>query len=230
MTSAFGGQRSIQLSYGSSSGTHSPAGAVKEAPCKHTPGRRRRLPAAAPPRHPVPMTDLVLRDSRDDDVPAITAIYGHWVTHGLASFELDPPAVAEMARRRAAVLAAGYPYLVAERAGRILGYAYASAYRTRPAYRFAVENSVYVAPGEMRGGAGSALLAALVARCEAQGFRLMVAVIGDSANAPSIGLHERAGFARAGLLPAVGWKHGRWVDSVLMTRALGPGAATPPAG
>ena len=170
-----------------------------------------------------------LRDSRDADIPAIAAIYGHWVTHGLASFELAPPGPEEMARRRRAVLDAGYPYLVAEdAAGRLLGYAYASAYRPRPAYRFAVENSVYVAPDAGRGGVGSALLAALIDRCTEAGFRLMVAEIGDSGNAPSIGLHERAGFARAGLIPAVGWKHGRWVDSVLMTRPLGEGAATPP--
>jgi len=170
----------------------------------------------------------LIRASRDDDIPAVAAIYGHWVWHGLASFETDPPDAAELARRRGAMLAAGYPYLVAEQDGALAGYAYASAYRPRPAYRFAVENSVYVAPDGQRGGAGAALLDALVARCEAQGFRLMVAVIGDSANAPSIGLHQRAGFARAGLLPAIGWKHGRWLDSVLMTRVLGPGAATPP--
>jgi phosphinothricin acetyltransferase len=176
------------------------------------------------------MPDVTIRDSRAEDLPAIAAIYGHWVEHGLASFELDPPDVAEMARRRDAVLAAGYPYLVAERAGTVRGYAYASAYRTRPGYRFAVENSVYVAPGGSRGGAGLALLEALIARCEAQGFRLMVAVIGDSANEPSIRLHARAGFQRAGLLPAIGWKHARWVDSVLMTRPLGPGAAIPPEG
>lgn len=176
------------------------------------------------------MTALVIRDSRDDDIPAIIAIYGHWVTHGLASFELEAPDAAEMARRRAAVLAGGYPYLVAERAGQVVGYAYASAYRPRPAYRFTVENSVYVAPGGMRGGAGRALLDALIDACAARGFRLMVAVIGDSANYASIGLHEGAGFARAGLLPAVGWKHGRWVDSVLMTRPLGEGATTPPEG
>ena len=176
------------------------------------------------------MTALLIRDSRDDDIPAIAAIYGHWVTHGLASFELDAPDAAEIARRRAAVLAGGYPYLVAERNGQVVGYTYASAYRPRPAYRFAVENSVYVAPGGMRGGTGRVLLDALVAACTARGFRLMVAVIGDSANYASIGLHERAGFARAGLLPAVGWKHGRWVDSVLMTRALGEGATTPPEG
>lgn len=176
------------------------------------------------------MTTLAIRDSRADDVPAIAAIYGHWVTHGLASFELEPPGAAELARRRDAILATGYPYLVAERDGRVIGHAYASAYRPRPAYRFAVENSVYVAPGEGRGGTGRALLDALIEACTGQGFRLMVAVIGDSANAPSIALHAAAGFAHAGLLPAVGWKHGRWVDSVLMTRALGPGATTAPAG
>ncbi|MFC3003469.1 GNAT family N-acetyltransferase [Falsiroseomonas tokyonensis] len=134
-----------------------------------------------------------------------------------------------MARRREAVLAAGYPHLVAtDAAGRVLGYAYASAYRPRPAYRFAVENSVYVAPDAGCGGIGSALLSALVERCTAAGFRLMVAVIGDSANAASIALHRRAGFRHAGLIPAIGWKHGRWVDSVLMTRPLGEGDSTPP--
>jgi phosphinothricin acetyltransferase len=174
--------------------------------------------------------ETLLRPSRDDDIPAITAIYGHWVLQGLASFELDPPDAAEMTRRRAAILAGGYPCLVAERAGQVLGYAYASAYRPRPAYRFAVEDSIYVAPGAGRGGLGAALLDALVAACTARGFRQMVAVIGDSANAASIRLHARAGFVHAGLLPAIGWKHGRWVDSVLMTRALGPGADTPPPG
>ena len=170
-----------------------------------------------------------IRDSRDEDVPAIAALYGHWVAHGLASFELAPPGAEEMARRRHAVLAAGYPYIVAQGPdGRVLGYAYASAYRPRPAYRFAVENSVYVAPDAGRGGVGTALLSALIERCTAGGFRLMVAVIGDSGNAPSIGLHARAGFRHAGLVPAVGWKHGRWVDSVLMTRPLGEGASAPP--
>jgi phosphinothricin acetyltransferase len=175
---------------------------------------------------PAPVT---IRDCELGDVPQIARIYGHWVTHGLASFELEPPAAEEMARRREAVLAGGYPYLVAtDGAGRVLGYAYASAYRTRPAYRFAIENSIYVAPEAAGRGVGSALLPALLARCERAGFRLVVAVIGDSGNAASIGLHARFGFTRAGLLPAVGWKHGRWVDSVLMTRALGDGASTPP--
>ncbi len=173
---------------------------------------------------------MTIRDSRDADIPAIAAIYGHWVTHGLASFETEPPEVAEMARRRQAVLAAGYPYLVAEAAdGRVLGYAYAGAYRTRPAYRFAVENSIYVAPDAGRGGIGARLLDALVEGCTARGFRLMVAVIGDSGNAASIGVHTRAGFTHAGMLPAIGWKHGRWVDSVLMTRPLGEGASSAPA-
>jgi len=177
------------------------------------------------------MTSFTLRDCGPADIPAIAAIYGHWVTHGVASFELEPPGEAEMAKRRAAILDAGYPYIVAEgEGGRILGYAYASAWRTRPAYRFGCENSVYVAPDARRGGVARALLAALIERCEARGLRLMIAVIGDSGNAPSIGLHEAAGFRMAGVLPATGWKHGRWVDTVLMTRPLGEGATTPPVG
>jgi L-amino acid N-acyltransferase YncA len=171
---------------------------------------------------------MILRPALATDMPAITAIYGHWVTHGLASFEYEPPDTAEMARRHAAILAAAYPYLVAEAQGRVIGYAYASAYRTRPAYRFAVEDSIYVAPDAQRGGTARALLAGLIDACTAQGFRLMVAVIGDSANAPSIGLHAAMGFAHAGLLPGIGWKHGRWVDSVLMTRALGAGSTAAP--
>ncbi len=169
-----------------------------------------------------------IRDSRDGDIPAITAIYAHAVLHGLASFELEPPNEPEMTRRRAAVLAGGFPYLVAEKGGAVVGYAYASAYRARPAYRFAVENSVYVAPDRQRAGIGRALLPAVIERCTAAGFRLMVAVIGDSANHGSIGLHAACGFSHAGLLPAIGWKHGRWVDSVLMTRPLGAGAQTAP--
>jgi phosphinothricin acetyltransferase len=171
---------------------------------------------------------MIIRDSQDADLPAIARIYGHWVTHGLASFELEAPDLAEMARRRAAVLAGGYPYLVAEAEGAVLGYAYAGAYRARPAYRFTVENSVYVAPGGGGRGAGRALMEALIARCEAAGFRLMIAVIGDSANAASIALHRAVGFQPVGVLPGTGWKHERWVDTVLMTRALGTGTRTPP--
>ncbi|MGE0723197.1 MAG: N-acetyltransferase family protein [Alphaproteobacteria bacterium] len=173
---------------------------------------------------------LVIRDASPADVPAITAIYGHHVRHGLASFEETPPDEDEIARRFADVAAKGYPYLVAApgAGGAVLGYAYASAYRPRPAYRWTVENSVYLAPASARRGIGAALLAALIARCEAKGFRQMVAVIGDSANDASIGLHERLGFVRAGLIRSVGYKHGRWVDSVLMQRALGAGDSTHP--
>lgn len=172
---------------------------------------------------------MQIRDCLAADLPAITAIYAHWVTHGRASFELDPPDLAEMTRRREAVLAGGYPYLVAEHAGEVLGYAYASLYRARRAYRFTVENSVYVRPGGARQGAGRALLEELITRCAARGFRLMIAVIGDSGNAPSIGLHSAAGFQPVGILPGTGWKHGQWVDTVLMTRPLGEGTGTPPA-
>ncbi|MBP0444149.1 N-acetyltransferase [Roseomonas sp. SSH11] len=170
-----------------------------------------------------------IRDSRPDDIPAITRIYAHWVEHGRASFELTPPGEAEMGARREAVLAGGYPHLAAvDGNGVLLGYAYASAYRPRPAYRHTVENSVYVAPGATRSGTGRALLEALIARCEAADFRLMVAVIGDSANRPSIRLHEQLGFRHAGVIPSIGWKHERWLDTVLMTRPLGPGDSTPP--
>lgn len=172
---------------------------------------------------------ITVRDAWQSDLPAVTRIYAHWVRHGLASFELDPPDSAEMTRRFAAICEAGYPYLVAEdRAGATLGYAYAGPYRTRPAYRFTVEDSVYVAPDTARRGIGRVLLTALLGRLEAGPWRQVVAVIGDSGNAASIGLHRACGFRQAGLLPAVGWKHGRWVDSVLMTRALGSGAAAPP--
>ena len=174
------------------------------------------------------MQPFLIRASSAADIPSITAIYGHWVTHGLASFEVEPPEAAEMARRRYTVLAAGFPYLVAEAPEGVLGYAYASAYRTRPAYRFTVENSVYVAPGAGRRGIGLALMEAVIERCTVAGFRQMIAVIGDSGNAASIALHKRAGFTPAGLLRAAGWKHGRWVDSVLMQRPLGDGAEAPP--
>ncbi len=176
----------------------------------------------------MPLPTLI-RDSRDDDVAAITRIYGHHVLHGLASFEETAPPPEEMARRRADYLAQGYPYIVAERDGRLVGYAYAAAYRTRPAYRFAVENSIYIDQEDRQGGVGSALLPALIERCEALGFRQMIAVIGDSANAASIGLHAKFGFRTVGTLAAIGWKHGRWVDSVLMQRALGAGDSAAPA-
>jgi L-amino acid N-acyltransferase YncA len=172
--------------------------------------------------------DLRLRPAADADIPAIAAIYAHAVRHGTASFELDAPDEAEMARRRVALMAGGYPYLVAERGQELLGYAYAGAYRTRPAYRSTVEDSVYVAPGAQGAGVGRALLSALIAECEARDFRLMVAVIGDRASNGSIKLHEALGFAHVGALEPVGYKHGRWLATVLMQRVLGPGATTPP--
>ena len=172
--------------------------------------------------------DIIIRQSIPQDIDAITAIYGHAVLYGRGTFEVDPPDELEMARRRATIVDAGYPYLVAERGGVVVGYSYAGVYRPRPAYRFTVENSVYVAPGQQGAGIGRALLPALLVACEARGYRLVVAVIGDSANLASIKLHATCGFTHAGVLPAVGWKHGVWLDSVFMTRALGDGAATAP--
>jgi phosphinothricin acetyltransferase len=169
-----------------------------------------------------------IRPSRDDDVAAIAAIYGHHVLHGVASFEEVPPAVAEMGRRRDEIVARGLPYLVAERDGRVVGYCYASPFRTRAAYRFALEDSVYIDAAEVGRGIGRALLEPLLDRSAELGYRQMVAVIGGSDTVASIRLHERLGFARTGLLPAIGFKFGQWVDTVLMQRALGPGAATPP--
>jgi len=170
-----------------------------------------------------------VRDSSDADVDDITQIYGHWVEHGLGSFELVPPPPSTIAQRRLSILADGFPYLVAvESAGGLLGFAYASWYRTRPAYRFACEDSVYVSPMAVKRGVGRRLLDELVCRCTAMEFRLMVAVIGDSGNAASIELHRSAGFEMAGVLPSIGWKHDRWVDTVLMARPLGAGNHGPP--
>ncbi len=170
----------------------------------------------------------LVRPSAAGDLPAITGIYAHHVRHGLASFEETPPDVAEMTRRRAAVLAAGYPYLVAELDGRVAGYAHAAPYRARPAYRHSVENTVYVAPDGIGRGVGRALLAALIEACSAQGYCQMVAVVGDTGNDASIGLHEALGFERVGRLRSIGFKFGRWVDSVILQRALGDGDETPP--
>jgi phosphinothricin acetyltransferase len=162
------------------------------------------------------------------DIPAITAIYRPAVLHGTASFEIEPPDEPEMQRRFEAITASRYPYFVAERAGRVVGYAYASAYRTRPAYRWSVEDSVYIHPDEQRGGIGRALLSALLKQCTEQGFRQMIAVIGDSRQMGSITLHRNLGFTFIGTIHAVGFKHGRWLDSVLMQRALGEGDGTRP--
>jgi L-amino acid N-acyltransferase YncA len=169
-----------------------------------------------------------LRPCEARDIPAIAAIYAHHVLHGLASFEIVPPSTKEMTQRRETIVAGGYPYLVAESGGEILGYAYASAYRPRPGYRHTVENSVYLRHDRMGRGIGTLLLDQLIAECEARGFRQMIAVIGDSGNNASIALHHRAGFALVGTFRSCGFKLGRWVDTVLMQRALGPGDATLP--
>lgn len=173
-------------------------------------------------------TSILVRDAAAADFAAISAIYAEHVRHGLASFEEAPPTVDEMLERWRAITARGMPYLVADAGGGILGYSYASAYRARSAYRHSLENSVYVAPGAGRRGVGTRLLAELIRRCEAGPWRQMVAVIGDSANASSIALHRKLGFRMVGTLQGVGFKHGRWVDTVLMQRALGAGDEAPP--
>lgn len=166
---------------------------------------------------------MLLRNAIDADLPAIQAIYAHWVTTGTGSFELDPPSVEEMGKRRADVLSRGLPYLVADDGGRVAGYAYANWFRPRPAYRFSVENSVYVHPERRRGGVARLLMAELMTRCEQAGARQMVAVIGDSGNAGSIGLHTSMGFRHIGTLQSTGWKFDRWLDTVFMQRELGVG-------
>jgi L-amino acid N-acyltransferase YncA len=172
--------------------------------------------------------DLLLRPSEDRDVAAITAIYAHHVLHGVASFEEVPPGEDEIARRRAEVVGRGLPYLVAERAGRVLGYCYAGPYRPRSGYRFSLEDSIYIDAAELGRGIGRVLLGRVVDAAAALGYRQMVAVIGGSDQWPSIRLHRALGFARVGLLPAIGYKFGAWIDTVLMQRTLGPGADAPP--
>ncbi|RPI46971.1 MAG: N-acetyltransferase family protein [Betaproteobacteria bacterium] len=182
--------------------------------------RRNSGAGLEPGSSPAHAATVAVRDSRPEDVAAIQAIYGWHVLHGLASFEEVPPSVEDLLGRRASVLAVGLPYLVAEDEGMILGYSYVSPYRTRSAYRFTVENSVYVRHDLVARGVGRALLAELIARCERLDLNQIIAVIGDSANAASIGLHAALGFRMVGVLQDVGFKHGRWVDSVLMQRAL----------
>src|SRR5262245_51791804 len=174
------------------------------------------------------MSDITIRAAAEHDVAAITEIYAYAVLHGTASFEIEPPDEAETERRRQTLIKAGYPYLVAERDG-VLGYAYAGPYRMRPAYRWTVEDSVYIAARAQRRGIGRALLIRLIEEAERRGFRQMIAVIGDSRQQrPSIELHRALGFRHVGTLAAVGFKHGGWRDSVLMQRALGPGDMTEP--
>jgi L-amino acid N-acyltransferase YncA len=167
---------------------------------------------------------MLVRDAREEDMAQVQAIYAHHVLHGTASFEEEPPPLGEMVRRRGEVLAKGLPFLVAEIDGRIAGYSYATPYRARSAYRFSTENSVYVDHTRHRSGIGRALLTELIARCERGEWRQMIAVIGDSAQTPSIALHASLGFRHVGTLQSVGLKFGRWLDTVLMQRPLGSGA------
>jgi L-amino acid N-acyltransferase YncA len=173
-------------------------------------------------------SSIQIRQSNDRDVGAITAIYRYHVLHGVASFEEEPPEPDEIACRRGEILKRGLPYLVAERAGQVLGYCYASPYRLRAAYRFSVEDSIYIDQAELGRGIGRALLSELIEQCTIRGCRQMVAVIGGGEQWPSIRLHQALGFTEVGVLRAIGNKFGGWVDTVLMQRALGHGATTNP--
>lgn len=175
------------------------------------------------------MPDVVIRPAMPADIPAITGIYDHAVRFGTATFELEPPDAAEMRRRYDGLCEGGFPYLTAAIDGHVVGYAYAGPYRPRPAYRFTLEDSVYLDPAAHRRGIGTALLTELVAQSTARGYRQMIAVIGDTANAASVALHARAGFAVIGTHPDVGFKFGRWLDTVMMQRALGDGGHSAPA-
>lgn len=181
--------------------------------CAHTPGH----------------TALIVRDAIEADLPAIQRIYAHYVLTATATFEEDPPTIEDLRERRAAVLAAGLPYLVAQADERVLGYCYAATHRARPAYRYTIEDSVYIDKDSHGRGVGSALLGELVARCERGPWRQMIAVVGGSDNAGSVALHARHGFRAIGTHTAVGYKLGRWIDTVMMQRALGQGDASHPA-
>ena len=169
-----------------------------------------------------------IRPSNEADTPQVTAIYAHHVLHGTGTFETTPPTEADMAARRADVLSKGLPYLVAEEDGRVLGFAYCQWFKPRPAYRFSAEDSIYLHPDAAGRGLGKLLLTELAARAEAAGIRKLIAVIGDSGNAGSIGVHRACGFTPVGSFKSCGWKFGRWLDIVLMEKALGEGDATPP--
>jgi L-amino acid N-acyltransferase YncA len=170
-----------------------------------------------------------IRPSTEADVAAVTAIYGHHVLHGTGTFETAPPTETDMAQRRADVLARGLPYLVIEDGGRVLGFAYCQWFKPRPAYRFSAEDSIYLHPDAAGKGLGKELLAELVRRAEAAGVRKLIAVIGDSGNAGSVGVHRALGFTSVGVLQSCGWKFGRWLDVVLMEKFIGDGDSTPPA-
>lgn len=174
------------------------------------------------------MESLIIRPSRDEDVAFLHAIYAHSVATETASWEYEPPTLEEFAQRRQNILAQGFPYFTAELDGQPVGYSYASSYRARIGYRFVVENSVYVAQDVAGRGIGKKLMQTLIDDCTRMGFRQMIAVIGDSANIRSIKLHEACGFEQVALFKGIGWKFGRWLDSVQMQRALGAGSDAPP--
>jgi phosphinothricin acetyltransferase len=174
------------------------------------------------------MSHTLIRPSTDTDIAAIARIYGHHVAHGTGTFETTPPTEDEMRARRADVLGKNLPWLVIERQGEVLGFAYGNWFKPRPAYRFSVEDSIYLAPEAAGQGLGGLLLAELLTQLERRGIRKVMAVIGDSANAGSIGVHTRAGFERVGVVPSCGWKFGRWLDIVLMQKSLGAGDTCPP--
>ena len=179
---------------------------------------------------PAPVAALQIRSAVPGDLTTVQAIYAHHVLHGTASFEIEPPEIAEMQQRYAKVVGVGLPFLVAEIEGIVVGYGYAGSYRPRPAYLFTVEDSIYIHPEWCGRGLGRQLLARVIGNCEAAGRRQMIAVIGDSANVASVRLHAAAGFREAGVLRSVGFKFGRWLDTVLMQRPLGPGADVLPVG
>lgn len=174
------------------------------------------------------MSSPEIRPAAEADLPAITEIYEQAVLHGTATFELIPPDLEEMTRRYRALIEGGFPYLVADLDGDVAGYAYAGPYRPRPAYRFTVENSIYLVPAIHRRGVGLKLMQRLLCECEARGYRQVIAVIGDSANAGSVGVHRKCGFQMIGTHPNVGLKFGRWLDTVMMQLALGEGGTTVP--
>jgi L-amino acid N-acyltransferase YncA len=174
------------------------------------------------------MTEISIRTAGLGDIAAITRIYAEAVLHGTATFEIEPPDEAEMTRRQQALLARNYPYFVAEHAGAVVGYAFAGPYRDRRAYDWCVEDSIYIAPEFHRRGIGRLLLTRLVAQSEELGFRQMIGIVGDSANTASVAVHAAVGFRLIGTFPSIGFKHGRWLDTVLMQRALGDGGVTPP--
>ena len=193
-----------------------------------------RRPAANPPplqrpsHHPLCIPMTLLRPSLDADLPAITAIYAHHVLNGTSTFETEAPSAADMLSRRADVLARGLPYLVAEEAGSVVGFAYGNWFKPRPAYRFSVEDSIYLAPDRQGKGLGRLLLTELLVRCEAVGIRKVMAIIGDSANAGSVGLHRALGFTHVAIVESCGWKLGAWRDIVIMQKTLGAGDTAPP--